>query len=171
MTQTQQGQLPFCGLTLKMYSTGNKAPKMEFTASSNKAKFKCTLTKNMYDLKDINVWLSTPQVQEYVRAGFLAKWGSKIIQGEQNQFGDGLELEITYFMVKPFGGNNNFNKQSYTPKPQSNMQQPQEQSYQQAKQGIQLTDDKLPSSPSDEIDWAKEGATDFNPDQYEQELG
>ena len=164
MTQTQQGQLPFCGLTLKMYSTGNKAPKMEFTASSNKAKFKCTLTKNMYDLKDINIWLSTPQVQEYVRAGFLAKWGSKIIQGEQNQFGDGLELEITYFMVKPFGGNNNFNKKNYTP-------QPQEQSYQQAKQGIQLTDDKLPNSPKDEIVWAKEGATDFNPDQYEQELG
>jgi len=170
MTQTQQGQLPFCGLTLKMYSTGNKAPKMEFTASSNKAKFKCTLTKNMYDLKDIGIWLSTPQVQEYVRSGHLLKWGSKIIQGEKNQFGNGLELEVTYFMVKPFGGNNNVNRQSYTPQPQSNMQQPQEQSYQQAKQGIQLTDDKLPNSPRDEIDWAKEGATDFNPDQYEQEL-
>ncbi len=170
MTQTQQGQLPFCGLTLKMYSTGNKAPKMEYTASSNKAKFKCTLTKNMYDLKDIGIWLSTPQVQEYVRSGHLLKWGSKIIQGEKNQFGNGLELEVTYFMVKPFGGNNNVNRQSYTPQPQSNMQQPQEQSYQQAKQGIQLTDDKLPNSPRDEIDWAKEGATDFNPDQYEQEL-
>ena len=89
MTQTQQGQLPFCGLTLKMYSTGNKAPKMEYTASSNKAKFKCTLTKNMYDLKDINIWLNTPQVQEYVRSGHLLKWGSKIQQGEQTKYGDG----------------------------------------------------------------------------------
>jgi len=159
MTQIQQGKLPFCGLTLKMYSTGNKAPKMEYTASSNKAKFKCTLTKNMYDLKDINIWLNTPQVQEYVQSGHLLKWGSKIVQGEQNQFGDGLELEITYFMVKPF------NKQGYTPQPQ------QQQNYQQAKQGIQLTDDKLPESPREEIDWAKENATDFNPEMYEQELG
>jgi len=168
MTQIQQGKLPFCGLTLKMYSTGNKAPKMEYTASSNKAKFKCTLTKNMYDLKDINIWLNTPQVQEYVRSGHLLKWGSKIVQGEQTKYGDGLELEITYFMVKPFSGNNNFNKQSYTPQPQPTMQQ---QSYQQAKQGIQLTDDKLPDSPKEEIDWAKENRTDFNPDMYEQELG
>jgi len=159
MTQIQQGKLPFCGLTLKMYSTGNKAPKMQYTASSNKAKFKCTLTKNMYDLKDIGIWLSTPQVQEYVQSGHLLKWGSKIVQGEQNQFGDGLELEITYFMVKPF------NKQGYTPQPQ------QQQNYQQAKQGIQLTDDKLPESPREEIDWAKENATDFNPEMYEQELG
>ena len=39
------------------------------------------------------------------------------------------------------------------------------------KQGIQLTDDKLPESPREEIDWAKENATDFNPEMYEQELG
>ena len=63
MTQIQQTQLPFCGLTLKMYSTGNKAPKMQYTASSNKAKFKCTLTKNMFDLNNIQCWLNTPQVQ------------------------------------------------------------------------------------------------------------
>ncbi|QGZ18179.1 hypothetical protein HTVC112P_gp02 [Pelagibacter phage HTVC112P] len=166
MNQTQQGQLPFCGLTLKMYSTGKKAPKMEYTASSNKAKFKCTLTKNMYDLKDIGIWLSTPQVQEYVQSGHLLKWGSKIQQGEATQFGDGLELEVTYFMVKPFG------KAGYNPQPnmqQPVMQQPQ-QSYQQAKQGVQLTDDKLPVSPKEEVDWSKENPTDFNPDMYEQEL-
>ena len=166
MNQTQQGQLPFCGLTLKMYSTGKKAPQMEYTASSNKAKFKCTLTKNMYDLKDIGIWLSTPQVQEYVQSGHLLKWGSKLQQGEATQFGNGLELEVTYFMVKPF------NKAGYNPQPnmqQPVMQQPQ-QSYQQAKQGVQLTDDKLPVSPREEVDWSKESPTDFNPDMYEQEL-
>ena len=47
----------------------------------------------------------------------------------------------------------------------------QQQSYQQAKQGIQLTDDKLPEAPKEEIDWVKENPTDFNPDMYEQELG
>tara|TARA_X000001036_G_C20571334_1_gene762764 strand:+ start:194 stop:673 length:480 start_codon:yes stop_codon:yes gene_type:complete len=159
MTQIQGKQSNFCGLTLTMFSTGNKAPKMEYSASSNKAKFKCTLTKNMFELSDIQSWLNSPPVQEYVRAGYLLKWGAKVSQGEPNQYSNGLQLEITYFMVKPF------NKQGYTPQPQ------QQQSYQQAKQGVQLTDDKLPSSPNDEIDWAKEGATDFNPDMYEQELG
>ena len=62
-------------------------------------------------------------------------------------------------MVKPF------NKAGYTAQPQ------QQQNYQQAKQGIQLTDDKLPESPREEIDWTKENATDFNPEMYEQELG
>lgn len=159
MTQIQQTQLPFCGLTLKMYSTGKQAPKMEYQASSNKAQFKCTLTKNMFDLNNIQGWLNTPQVQEYVRSGYVLKWGAKTIQAEANQWSNGLELEITYYFVKPF------NKAGYNPQPQ------QQQSYQQAKQGIQLTDDKLPESPREEIDWAKENATDFNPEMYERELG
>ena len=92
----------------------------------------------------------------------MLKWGAKTIQAEPNQYNNGMELEITYYMVKPFGGGNNFNKQNYTP---------QQQSYQQAKQGIQLTDDRLPESPREEIDWAKENATDFNPEIYERELG
>jgi hypothetical protein len=157
--QTQQGQLPFCGLTLKMYSTGNKAPKMEYTASSNKAKFQCTLTKKYFEFSEVNIWLSTPEVQEYVRSGHVLKWGSKTQQNEANQFNNGMELDITCFMVKPFV------RKGFTPQPQ------QQQNYQQAKQGIQLTDDKLPQSPKDEIDWAKENPTDFNPDMYEQELG
>ena len=31
-------------------------------------------------------------------------------------------------------------------------------------------DDQLPSSPQSEQDWARGDSTDFNPDQYEQEL-
>lgn len=160
--QTQKQNLPFAGLTLTMYSTGNRAPKMEYQASSNKAQFKCSLTKQMFDLTNVQAWLNSPQIQEYVRAGYVAKWGSKVTQGEPTQYSNGMKLEITYYMVKPY------NKSGYTP--QNQMQQPQ-QSYQQAKQGYQLTDDKLPNSPREEIDWAKENATDFNPEQYEQELG
>lgn len=155
----QEQRLPFCGLSLKMYSTGNQAPKMEFQASSNKAQFQCSLTKKLYGIFEISNWLNSPEVQEYVRSGHVLKWGSKTQQGEATKYSNGMTQDVTCYMVKPF------NKQGYTPQPQ------QQQSYQQAKQGIQLTDDRLPESPRDEIDWAKEGATDFNPDQYEQELG
>ena len=157
MTQIQQGNLPFCGLTLVMYSTGNKAPKMEYQASSNKAKFKCTLTKNLFELQDFDQWLRTPQVQEYVRTGHLLKWGSKIVQGEQTKYSDGMQLEITYYMVKPF------NRQGYA---QPTMQQPQ--AYKQPQPSVQLSDDKLPHS---EKEWSQGDATEFNPEQYEQELG
>ena len=155
--QTQR--LPFCGLSLKLYSTGNKAPKMEYQASSTKAQFQCSITKKLYGINEISNWLNSPEVQEYVRSGHVLKWGSKTQQNEPTKYGDGMEQTVTCYMVKPF------NKAGYTPQPQ------QQQNYQQAKQGIQLTDDKLPSSPSDEIDWAKENATDFNPEMYEQELG
>jgi hypothetical protein len=160
--QTQKQNLPFAGLTLVMYSTGNRSPKMEYQASSTKAQFKCTLTKKMFDLNNVQGWLNTPEVQEYVRAGYVLKWGAKTVEGEPTKYSNGLRLEVTYYMVKPF------NKSGHSPQPQ--MQQPQ-QSYQQAKQGFHLSDDKLPESPSEEIDWAKESPTDFNPDQYEQELG
>jgi len=155
----EKGKLPFCGLTLRLYSTGNKSPKFEFQASSNKAQFQCTITKKLYSIFELSNWLNSPEVQEYTRSGHVLKWGSKTQQGEATKYSNGETEDVTCFMVKPFV------KTGYTPQPQ------QEQNYQQAKQGYQLTDDKLPSSPSDEIDWAKENATDFNPDQYEQELG
>jgi len=159
MTQMQTQRLPFCGLSLKLYSTGNKAPKMEYQASSTKAQFQCSITKKLYGINEISNWLNSPEVQEYVRSGHVLKWGSKTQQNEPTKYGDGMEQTVTCYMVKPF------NKAGYTPQPQP------QQNYQQAKQGIQLTDDKLPESPNDEIDWAKENATDFNPDMYEQELG
>jgi hypothetical protein len=159
MTQMQTQRLPFCGLSLKLYSTGNKAPKMEYQASSNKAQFQCSITKKLYGINEISNWLNTQEVQEYVRSGHVLKWGSKTQQNEPTKYGDGMEQVVTCYMVKPF------NKAGYNPQPQP------QQNYQQAKQGIQLTDDKLPESPREEIDWAKENATDFNPEMYEQELG
>ena len=68
-----------------------------------------------------------------------------------------MQLEITYYMVKPF------NRQGYA-KP--TMQQPQ--AYRQPQQSVQLTDDELPHS---EKEWSQGDATEFNPEQYEQELG
>ena len=157
MTQMQQGKMPFCGLTLKMYHTGKQTPKMEYQASSNKAKFKCTLTKNLYELNDLKLWLSTPQVQQYIRAGYNLKWGAKIVQGEANQFSNGLELEVTYYMVKPFQ------------KKGTNFAKPIGQTMpQMSPQARNPMDDQLPQS---EVEWSKESPTDFNPDQYEQELG
>ena len=161
MTQMQQQRLPFCGLSLKLYSTGKKSPSMEYQASSNKAQFQCSLTKKLYGIFEISDWLNSPQVQEYVRSGHVLKWGSKTQETEPTQWSDGMEQVVTCYMVKPF------NKAGYNPQPK--MQQPQ-QSYQQAKQGVQLTDDKLPVSPREEVDWSKENPTDFNPDMYEQEL-
>jgi len=154
---TQQQQMPFCGLTLKMYSTGNQAPKMEYQASSNKAQFQCTLTKNMFDLTNIQGWLNTPQVQQYVRSGYVLKWGGKTTQSEANKYSNGMGLEVTYYMVKPFQ------------KKGTNFAKPIGQTMPQATpMASDPMDDQLPQS---EVEWAKESPTDFNPDQYEQELG
>jgi len=153
--QTQKQNLPFAGLTLKMYSTGKQSPKFEFQASSTKSQFQCSLTKKLYRLDQIHKWLSSPQLAKYIQSGYVGKWGSKINHGEATQWSDGKELSIVFYMVKPF------NKSGYT----------QSQPTGQQNQGYELTDDKLPESPRQEIDWAKENATDFNPDLYEQELG
>ena len=161
MTQMQTQRLPFCGLSLKLYSTGKQSPSMEYQASSNKAQFQCSLTIKLYGIFEISNWLNSPEVQEYVRSGHVLKWGSKTQQGEANKYSNGMEQTVTCYMVKPF------NKAGFTP--QQTMQQPQP-SYQQATQGVQLTDDKLPVSPKEEVDWSKENPTDFNPDMYEQEL-
>ena len=117
MTQMQTQRLPFCGLSLKLYSTGNKAPKMEYQASSTKAQFQCSITKKLYGINEISNWLNSPEVQEYVRSGHVLKWGSKTQQNEPTKYGDGMEQVVTCYMVKPF------NKAGYTPQPQQAQQQ------------------------------------------------
>jgi len=154
--QTQKQNLPFAGLTLKMYSTGKQSPKFEFQASSTKSQFQCSLTKKLYRLDQIHEWLNSPQIQKYIQAGFVGKWGSKTQDGQATQWNNGKEQAIVFYMVKPYN-TDGYNK----PKPIA-------QSMPQNYQSYELTDDKLPDS---EIEWAKESPTDFNPDQYEQELG
>jgi hypothetical protein len=154
----QQQSLPFCGLNLKMYSTGKQSPSFEYQASSTKAKFQCSITKKLYDLTEVPQWINSPEVQRYVQAGYVLKWGSKIQQGKASQYSNGMELAITCYMIKPF------NKSGY------GNNQPKQQGYKQSDYNHQLSDDKLPESPRQEIEWATENATDFNPNLYEQEL-
>jgi len=94
MTQAQAQRLPFAGLSLKLYSTGKKAPSMEYQASSNKAQFQCSLTKKLYGVFEISNWLNSPELQEYVRSGHVLKWGSKTQQNEPNKYSDGMEQII-----------------------------------------------------------------------------
>ena len=98
----QQQSLPFCGLNLKMYSTGKQSPSFEYQASSTKAKFQCSITKKLYDLTEVPQWINSPEVQRYVQAGYVLKWGSKIQQGKASQYSNGMELAITCYMIKPF---------------------------------------------------------------------
>ena len=99
--QNNKYQMPFCGLTLKLYETGKKAPSMEYSASSTKAKFLCSLTKKLYGLEQVIDWCNTPQVQAYFKAGYSLKWGSKIQQAKETKYGADTEQVVTCYMVKP----------------------------------------------------------------------
>ena len=93
---------PFCGLSLKLYETGKKAPRYEYHASSTKAKFQCSLTKKLYGLSQVMEWYQTPEVQQYAKAGYTLKWGSKVQQAKETKYGADTEQVITIYMVKPY---------------------------------------------------------------------
>ncbi len=101
MQQRNKYDMAFCGLTLKLYETGKKAPSYEYSASSNKSKFQCSLTKKLYGLSQVMDWYNTPEVQAYVRAGYQLKVGSKIQQAKETKYGADSEQIVTWFMVKP----------------------------------------------------------------------
>ena len=105
--QNNKYQMPFCGLSLKLYETGKKAPSMEYSASSTKAKFLCSLTKQLYGLEQVMDWVNTPQVQAYFKAGYSLKWGSKIQQAKETKYGADTEQVVTIYMVKPYQGGQN----------------------------------------------------------------
>ena len=100
--ETNKYGMPFCGLSLKLYETGKKAPSMEYSASSTKSKFMCSLTKKLYGLSQVMDWYNTPEVQAYAKAGYSLKWGSKVQQAKESKFGADTEQVVTMFMVKPF---------------------------------------------------------------------
>lgn len=93
--------MPFCGLSLRMYETGKKAPSYEYHASSTKSKFQCSLTKKLYGISEVMTWYKTPEVQKYVQAGYSLKWGSKVQQAKETKYGADTEQVITLYMVKP----------------------------------------------------------------------
>ena len=76
----------FCGLSLKLYESGKKAPSYEYSASSTKSKFMCSLTKKLYGLTQVMEWYQTPEVQAYAKDGYVLKWGSKIQDAKENKY-------------------------------------------------------------------------------------
>ena len=100
--ETNKYGMPFCGLSLKLYETGKKAPSYEYSASSTKSKFMCSLTKKLYGLSQVMDWYNTPEVQAYAKAGYSLKWGSKVQQAKETKYGADTEQVVTMFMVKPF---------------------------------------------------------------------
>jgi len=96
--------MPFCGLTLKLYETGKKSPSYEYSASAAKGKFMCSLTKELFSLSQFMDWFNKPQVQAYSKAGYSLKWGSKVQQAKETKYGADTEQVVTCFMVKPYQG-------------------------------------------------------------------
>ena len=94
--------MPFCGLSIKLYETKKKAPSMEYSASSTKSKFMCSLTKKLYGLSQVMEWYNTPEVQAYAKAGYNLKWGSKIQQAKETKYGADTEQVVSIYMVKPY---------------------------------------------------------------------
>jgi len=94
--------MPFCGLKLKLYETGKKSPSFEYQAPSTKAKFMCSLTSKLYGLSEVMNWYKTPEVQAYVRAGYVLKWGSKIQEAKETKYGQDTEQVFNLYMVRPY---------------------------------------------------------------------
>jgi len=122
--------MPFCGLTLKLYETGKKSPSYEYSASSTKAKFMCSLTKKLYSISEVMDWYNTGEVQVYAKAGFNLKWGSKIQQSKETKYGADTEQVVCLYMVKPYQGGQNVDGMKpigqtvpqYTPQPMTQAQ-------------------------------------------------
>ena len=94
--------LPFCGLSMKLYPTGKKAPSYEYSGEASKVKFTCSLTKRKYSLSQVNEWFMTPEVQKYHNAGYVLKYMTKtqdITNPQPYSKGD-LEQVFCLVMVK-----------------------------------------------------------------------
>lgn len=103
MFKKNKYDMPFCGLKIKLYSTGKKSPSYEFSAVASKAKFTCSLTKRKYALSQVTEWFMTPEVQKYHKAGYVLKYMSKTQEPQTpNKYGNNLEEEFCLVMVKPF---------------------------------------------------------------------
>ena len=104
MYQKNNYDLPFCGLSMRLFSTGKQSPKYEYSGEASKVKFTCSLTKKKYSLSQVNEWFMTPEVQKYHNAGYVLKYMAKT-QEIQNphQYDKGtIELVFSLVMVKPY---------------------------------------------------------------------
>ena len=89
----------FCSLSLKLYETQKRAPSYEYSSSSTKSKFMCSLTKKLYGLTQVMYWYNTPEVKEYAKDGYVLKCGSKIQCAKENKYSQ-KEQVIYIYMVK-----------------------------------------------------------------------
>lgn len=102
MFKKNKYDMPFCGLSLKLYPTGKKSPSYEFSALASKAKFTCSLTKRKYSLSQVNDWFLTPEVQKYHNAGYVLKYMTKTQEPQNpNKYENQLEEIFCLVMIKP----------------------------------------------------------------------
>ena len=96
--------MPFCGLSLKLYPTGKKSPSYEYSAIASKQKFICSITKRKYSLSQVNDWFNTPEVQKYVQAGYVLKYITKVqeMSNPPKYAKSNLEQIFCLVMVKPY---------------------------------------------------------------------
>ena len=103
MYQQNKFDLPFCGLSMRLFPTGNQSPKYEYSGEASKVKFTCSLTKRKYSLSQINDWFHTPEVQKYVQAGYVLKYMTKVQENTNppKYAKSNLEQIFCLVMVKP----------------------------------------------------------------------
>ena len=106
MYDKKQYGKPFCGLSVRLYETGKKAPSYEYSASASKSKLMCSLTKKLYSISQILDWYKTPEVQAYANEGYELKCASKIQQAKESKYGADTEQSICFYMAKPYKANN-----------------------------------------------------------------
>lgn len=143
--------MKFCGLSLRLYETQKKAPSYEYSASSTKAKFMCSLTQKLYSISEVMSWYNTPEVQVYVKAGYNLKWGSKIQQAKETKYGADTEQVVCLYMVKPYQGGQNVDGMKpigqtvpqYTPQPMTQAQ-PSAPDHAVPVQNMNDMDDEIP---------------------------
>ena len=82
MYQQNKFDLPFCGLSMRLFPTGNQSPKYEYSGEASKVKFTCSLTKKKYKLSQVDEWYHTEGVQNFVKQGYTGKWFAKTQQIE-----------------------------------------------------------------------------------------
>lgn len=109
MYQKNKFDLPFCGLTMKLFPTGNTSPKFEFSGEASKCKFICSLTKRKYNLSQISEWFNTPQVRKYTESGYILKYMTKTqeMQNPSKYSKGDLEQIFCLVMIKPYNPNLN----------------------------------------------------------------
>ena len=104
MYQKNSYDMPFCGLSMRLYPTGKQSPKYEYSGEASKVKFTCSLTKKKYGLSQISEWVRTPEVAKYTKAGYVLKYMTKTQENNNpSQYAkSNLEQIFCLVMVKPY---------------------------------------------------------------------